>query len=230
MLHFMKRMIAEDDEYLVESTDLLFLSMNWMRLFQKQKLKKLSLTTGLCLGYLLLLVTASCINSEDSDIFEGCPRPVEADAVGIKQVFFSPYRNQRYSFASDTVSFLEFGFNFELEIQVKEDQNSGSVPGQALPLSCIQTFNIGNISNISVILTEPFAGLPIGTDISFLLITPNNKLISDLKDFKNVSVYFGTELKITPANFSQLKTRTFLFFRNGTQTFFDSTSPILKTT
>lgn len=196
---------------------------------RKINLKKVYLTLGLCLGYLILLMTSACIDGEDTGILDGCPRSKDADATGIKQVFYSPYKQQRYATASDTVDISDFRFNFELEIQVKENQNSGTLPGHAFALSCIQTYTIRNISNISVILTAPFAGLPIGTDISYLLISPDNKPISELREFENISVYFGTSLKTTPSNYSQLKTRTFLFLRNGTQTFIDSTSPYLKT-
>ncbi|MFN3999073.1 hypothetical protein [Algoriphagus sp.] len=203
--------------------------MFWIELFRKLGIKKFGLTLGLCLGYLLILITSACIDSEDSEYLEGCPRPKEADATGIKQVFFSPYKQQRYASASDTVNFSEFRFNFELEIKVKENQNSGSLPGQAFALSCIQIYNVRNISNITVILTAPFAGLPIGTDISYLLITPEEKPLSQLRQFENISVYFGSRLNLTPPNYSQLKTRTFLFLKNGTQTFVDSTSPFLKT-
>jgi hypothetical protein len=191
--------------------------------------KKAGLTVGLCFGYLILLTLASCILSEDPENTDGCPKPATADAIGIKQVFYSPYVNQRYASATDTVLLRDFRFNFELEIQVKADKDSGSLPGQAFALSCLQTFNIRNISNINVILTAPFAGLPIGTDISYLLVTAENRKISELREFENVSVYFGTSLGITPANYSQLKTRTFLFLKNGTQKFVDSTSPFLKT-
>ena len=195
----------------------------------KINLKMGGMTLGLCCGYLLIMLIGSCIESVDPTNLDGCPRPAEADAVGIKQVFFSPYKNQRYATDSDTVNLADFGFNFELDIQVKENPNSGSLPGQAFALSCIQTFNIRNISNITVILTAPFAGLPIGTDISYLLITPDQKQLSELREFENVSVYFGTSLETKPANYSQLKTRMFLFLKNGTQTFIDSTSPYLKT-
>jgi hypothetical protein len=181
------------------------------------------------MGYLLILMTSACIDSEDNGFIDGCPRPKEADALGIKEVFFSPYLNNRYSIATDTVPLSQFGFNFELDIQLKENPNSGTLPGQAYALSCIQTFNIQNISSITIVLTAPFAGLPIGTDIAYLLVTPEGKRLSELREFENVSVYFGTSLNSTPANYSQLKTRTFLFLRNGTQIFMDSTSPFLKT-
>lgn len=204
--------------------------MRLINFLQSGNFKKVSLTLGICLGYMVLLMASSCIDGEDNTLnLEGCPRPKAADALGIKQVFFSPYRMNRYSTSADTVALAEFGFNFELDIQIQENPNSGSLPGQAYALSCIQAFNIRNISNISVILTAPFAGLPIGTDISYLLLTPDNKRISELREFENVPVYFGTSLQTTPPNYSQLKTRTFLFLKNGTQTFIDSTSPYLKT-
>lgn len=189
--------------------------------------RKALATAGLGFIYLSLLVLASCI--EDPGFNEGCPAPKEADAVSIKSVFFSPYKNQRYATAADTVLFSEFGFNFELEIQELEAFDFRSLPGQAFALSCLQTYNLRNISNITVILSAPFAGLPVGTDISYLLVTPDGEKISELRDFRNVSVYFGSKLNITPSNYSQLKTRTFLFLRNGTQKVVDSTSPFLKT-
>lgn len=202
------------------------ISLSFLR---KIEFKKAALTLCLCMGYLLILMTSACIDGEDSGFIDGCPRAKEADALGIKDVFFSPYLNNRYSTATDTVPLSQFGFNFELDIQLKENPNSGSLPGQAFALSCIETFNIRNISNIMVVLTAPFAGLPIGTDISYLLVTPDNQRLSELREFENVSVYFGTSLRTTPSNFSQLKTRTFLFLRNGKQVFIDSTSPYLKT-
>jgi hypothetical protein len=201
--------------------------MVWIIKIRNKIPKKAWATISLCLAYLSVLVLVSCI--EEPGFNEGCPAPKEADAVSIKQVFFSPYKNQRYSTPADTVAFSEFGFNFELEIKELEAFNSGSFPGRALALSCVQTYNLRNISNISVVLLAPFAGLPTGTDISYLLITPDGEKISELRDFRNVSVYFGSKLNITPSNYSQLKTRTFLFLRNGTQKVMDSTSPFLKT-
>lgn len=201
--------------------------MHSIAFFLKDQLKNAILTLGLCLGYLLVLVSSGCIDAGDPTL-DGCPRPVEADATGIKQVFFSPYRNQRYATASDTVLLSEFGFNLELEIQQKEAQAFAGLPGQAYALSCIGLYNIRNISTISVLLLEPFAGLPVGTDISYALIDSEDKSLSKLRELERVTVYFGTTLTLTPENYSQLKTRTFLFLKNGTQKVFDSTSPYLK--
>ena len=188
--------------------------------------KKWKATFGLTIGYLFALITFSCVETPELD--DLCPEPAEADAMGIKDVFYSPYSNQRYSSSSDTVPLREFRFNFELEIQRKENPAGGSLPGQAFALSCLETFTIRNISNISVILTAPFAGLPIGTDIAYLLETPEGEKLSEMRTFEGISVYFGTRLTITPENYSQLKTRTFLFLKNGDCSFIDSSSPYLK--
>lgn len=200
------------------------------RIYQKHLLIIRRGVAVLCiLGVQLsLLVFGSCVDPPElSDI---CPSPGPADAVGIKNVFYSPYINQRYSTERDTVPFSEFGFNLELEIRKLEANISGSMPGQAFALSCAESFTIRNISNIIVELREPFAGLPTGTDIGYLLVTPEGKKLSELREFENVTVWFGTKLAVTPPNFSQLKTRTFLFLRNGTRYVMESTSPTLKTT
>ncbi|GMQ23606.1 hypothetical protein Aoki45_02880 [Algoriphagus sp. oki45] len=188
--------------------------------------KKWKATFCLGLTYMLAMITFSCV--EMPDLNDLCPDPIEADALSLKEVFYSPYSNQQYSSSTDTVPLGEFRFNFELEIQQKENPSGASLPGQAFALSCAQTFNIRNISNISVILTAPFAGLPIGTDIGYLLETPEGEKLSELRTFEGISVYFGTRLNITPENYSQLKTRTFLFLRNGDRSFIDSTSPYIK--
>lgn len=200
--------------------------MNFLR---EELYKSARVPLRLVVVWLLLFMTGACIDGEDKRNNEGCPGPTQAEATGIKQVFFSPYKAQRYATASETVLLSEFRFNFELEIWIKENRNSSSLPLHFEKFDCIQTFSLRNISNISVILTASFAGLPIGTDISYLLVTPDGKRLSELREFENVSVYFGTRLNTTPSNFSQLKTRTFLFLRNGTQKFVDSTSPYLKT-
>lgn len=179
------------------------------------------------LGLGIPLLLTACIQV-DEDPYNQCPLPIKAEATGIKEVFFSPYCNKRYANTSDTVSLSDFGFNFELEVKKRQNDNTEDTWQNAYPLTCEETFHIGNISNISVVLTGSFAGLPIGTDISYALITPDGKRISDLRNFENISVYFGSKLTLRPAPYSQLKTRIFVFFRNGNQAFMDSTSPYLK--
>jgi hypothetical protein len=189
--------------------------------------KKLWLTLAMGFLYGSVLILSSCLENEY--YIEGCPLPKEADAIGVKQVFYGPYTNQRYATASDTISLKDFSFNIEIEVQEKKSAFLSSFPGKTFALSCMPSYSIRNISNISVILLEPFAGLPTGTEIGFLLETLERNKLSELRVFEGISVYFGTSLKITPANNSQLKTRTFLFLKNGKQYSLDSTSPVLKT-
>ncbi|MBS4072916.1 MAG: hypothetical protein KGZ90_16425 [Algoriphagus sp.] len=178
----------------------------------------------------LLFVIAmiqSCIRI-DEDPYNRCPSPKAANAVGIKQVFFSPYKNQRYATASDTVSISDFRYNFELDLSLIGNSNS-SDSSLAYPLVCEETFRIENISNLAVILTAPFAGLPVGTDISYALLTPEGKNIAQLKTFDQVSVYFGAKLTLKPTTITQLKSRIFVFFKDGSRSYLDATSPYLKT-
>ncbi len=177
---------------------------------------------------ILLILISGCIRIEE-DPYNRCPSAIEADAIGIKQVFFSPYRNQAYSLSTDTVSFKDFRFNFELDVKKKENALSQVPQTYAYSLVCEEKYRIQNISNLTVILTAPFAGLPVGTDIAYALRTSDGKRISELRNFEEVSVYFGSSLTLNPEPYSQLKTRIFVFFRNGTQAFLDSTSPYLKT-
>jgi hypothetical protein len=167
----------------------------------------------------------SCIQIEE-DPYNRCPSPKLANAIGIKQVFFGPYINRQYAIASDTVALSDFRYNFQLDIKLIENSNSIE-SNPAYPLVCEETFRIENISNIAVILTAPFAGLPTGADISYALITPDDKNISQLKTFDQVSIYFGAKLTLKPNTISQLKSRIFVFFKDGSGSFLDATSPYL---
>lgn len=198
------------------------LSKNFLR-------RSISLTLSFFIGNLLILILFSCLSeSALQDPFGDCPEAREAEALDI-QVFYSPYENTTYAVETDTVAFGDFAFNFELTPGLMSDSGKGRFPGQAYALSCIQSFNFTNISNISVILTAPFNDLPIGTDISYLLVLPDGTLLDDLRDFKNVASFFTLDLRVTPANFSQLRTQTILFLRDGSQKVFTSNSPYLET-
>jgi hypothetical protein len=225
MLLYFRSLLGKEKD--ISRLQLLFLHMASIPLQVKGKSSK-SAHIGKCGFGFLFLLSSACIHTEDTEQLGVCPSPTEAEAVGIKQVFFSPFQNQQYASSTDTVALATFGFNFELEIVEKEPSITESFPGEIYP-TCTGSFTIRNISNISVILLEPFAGLPTGTDISYALVTPENKKLSQLKEFEKVSVYFGTRLLLVPENFSQLKTRTYLFLRDGSQITVDSTSPYLRT-
>lgn len=168
----------------------------------------------------------SCIPVKE-DPNDRCPPAIPAAAVGIEEVYFSPFKNQRSATSSDTVPLSQFGYKFKLNVS-RIQASDLDEDWSATQDFCEETFQIRNISNISVVLTAPFAGLPIGTDISYALITPNGKNISQLREFENVSVFFGSKLNLRPAPFSQLKTRIFVFLRDGRQASLESTSPYLK--
>lgn len=191
--------------------------------------KSISLTLSFLVGNLFLLVFFSCMTDPAlQDPFGSCPDPRNAKAVDIR-VFYSPYENESYAIASDTVAYEDFAFNFELTPELSSSTEKGTFPGQAFALSCAATYKFTNISDISIILTAPFNGLPIGTDITYLFVLSDGSLLDDLRNFENTANFFNMKLSITPENYAQLQTQTFLFLRDGTQKTFTSISPYLQT-
>jgi len=200
------------------------------RLVIPPRLRKiLSLTMGLSGFYMLLLVVSACETDPSlQNPFGECGPAAKADAVDIS-VFFSPYENETYATESDTVQLKDFAFNFQLIPEVQSSSEKSIFPGRAYALSCAQTFDFQNISNITIILKKEFNNLPVGTDILFLLELPDGSTLDQLRDFKKSTAYYSYKLNIVPENFSQLETQTFLFLRDGTRIVVDSTSPYIKT-
>lgn len=186
-----------------------------------------SLSLLLLIGILPIL--GSCIEPLDSTS-DRCLNIPLAEATGIKRVYFGPFKNQQARPQEDTVSVKEFSFNLELDIAVNGEVEPDPFFSNPEGISCQGIYSIRNIATLTVVLLEPFSGIPAGTDISYLLETPDGKSINELRDFERVSVYVGAKLKLQPQNYSQLKTRTFLFLRDGSIIFNDSTSPYLKNT
>lgn len=178
-------------------------------------------------GFGLFFLVSGCIESIDnaSDL---CLNVPVVEAEGIKRVYFGPFRNQQSATELDTVVVENFGFNLELDLLTDTTQQPDPFFSSTNRIACQGIYTIRNISNISVILLEPFSDLPAGTDISYLLLTPNGQSISQLREFNRVSAYIGARLNFHPEKISRLRTRTFLFLRNGSQVFLDSTSPFLK--
>ncbi len=184
-------------------------------------------TIAICSFYLSILILGSCVDQLDSDPFGNCPNAKLANAVDLK-VFYSPYENSQYAIEKDTVDFIDFRYNFELMPELVDESSLGNFPGNAYALSCAASFNFKNISNIAVTLLAPFDGLPIGTDISYLLQIDTEITLNKLREFDKQLPIFGAKLNVTPANYEQLKTRTFLFLKDGSKVIVDSTSPFLK--
>lgn len=178
-------------------------------------------------SYLVLLVLGSCVDQLDSDPFRSCPDPKKTNAIDLK-VTYSPYQGTVYSTDQDTVALKDFSLNFEIVPQLTSESYLGNMPGQAFALSCLEAYNFNNISNIAVTLLAPFHGLPIGTDISYLLQVDPETTLNRFREFDNISIYLGAKLTIVPDNYEQLKTRTFLFLKDGSKIIVDSTSPYLK--
>lgn len=189
--------------------------------------KGVFLTFLLSWAYLMVLVLGSCVDQLDSDPFGSCPSAKPADAIDLK-ITYSPYINSRFSSDQDTVSLKDFSMNFEIVPQLSIESYVRNLPGQALALSCIQTYNFKNISNIAVTLLAPFNDLPVGTDISYLLQVNPETTLNKLREFNNQSIYFSANLNIVPSNYEQLRTRTFLFLKDGKNAVIDSNSPFLK--
>ncbi len=186
-------------------------------------------TLAVILVYLSLMVLVSCIENIDSDPFGSCPDPVKGMVKNIEKVFYGPYENGRYADPSDVVAFKDFTFNLELNLEKSNEASLGfSFPGRAYALSCVQLFDVKNLSNIAVILTAPYDGIQTGTDISYLFFVNNgNKRLSEFRDFSKMTQFLGLKLEKAPSTNSQLKTKTVLYLRDGTQKTFESTSPTI---
>lgn len=192
--------------------------------------RKIQFTCLIILSYLGMVVTVACVREQLPDLYARCPGPVDANLLDAK-IFFGPYKNERYSSASDTVDIDDFFLVFEWvpERLSQQTDRRFSFPWESMALSCIAQYNFKNISNIAVILTAPFDGLPTGTDISYLLETTEQENLAEFRDFTSMDPFLGLYLKSQPENYSQLKTRTFIFLKNGTSIQLESTSPILQT-
>jgi len=189
--------------------------------------KMIKSTLGVFFAYMGLMIIGSCIENIDSDPFSGCPSAFKGFAKDIK-VHYGPYQNNRYSTENDLVPFKDFTFNLELEIEKSNEANlSSSFPGKAYALSCLESFNVDNISNIAIILAAPYEGIQNGTDISYLFFVNEEERLSEFRDFSNISRYLSLKFEKAPSNNTQLKTKTVLYLRDGTQKIFESTSPTL---
>ncbi len=194
----------------------------------KSNHKKIFSTIIVSVSYLSLLVLGACIENIDSDPFGECPTTGQKSNLIDFSVQYEPYRNNRYSISSDEVNFKDFKFNlsFTLE-QLSEAKYHSIFPGQAFALSCIAVYDIRNVSNIAILLAAPFENIPTGTDVSYLFIAQNGEPLSEFRDFSKMTTILSLTLQKTPTSKTQLKTKTIVFFKNGTQKLIESTSPTI---
>ncbi|MBN3581833.1 hypothetical protein JYB64_05495 [Algoriphagus aestuarii] len=194
-----------------------------MKLF---KYRKSSLTICLFFSYMVLLVFVSCIDQGDANPFGSCPPPRIANAKDL-MVTYAPYENSRYSTEKDTVSFKDFAFNLEIVPEVESETWLRDFPGRTYALSCAMSYNFKNISNIAVTLLAPYQNLPVGTDISYLLKVNEELTLNKLRDFGGLFPNIAMKITLPPSDYEQLKTRTFLFLKDGSKITVDSNSPYL---
>jgi len=190
--------------------------------------KKIQATLLLSLSYLLVLALPACIENIDSDPFGDCSQSTIKANLKDFEVLYEPYRNKKYSTESDEVSFKDFKMNFRLDLEpISQSSIFWDLPGNAYALSCAAVYDVRNISNIAIILSAPFEGIPTGTDVSYLFVAQNDIRLSEFRDFSKTSNFISLTLQKAPTSKTQLKTKTILFLKNGTQKIIDSISPIL---
>ncbi len=190
--------------------------------------KKLQATLLLSLSYMGLLILGACIENVDSNPFGECAKSGLKSNLKDFEVLYEPYKNEKYSAESDQVRFKDFRFNLRLAIeQISQSSITFDFPGNAYALSCAPIYDIRNVSNIAIILAAPYEGIQTGTDISYLFIAQNDIRLSEFRDFSKISNFISLTLQTAPTSKTQLKTKTIVFFKNGTQKLVESTSPTL---
>ncbi|MFT4857279.1 MAG: hypothetical protein ACI9UV_000369 [Algoriphagus sp.] len=190
--------------------------------------KNIQATLLLSVSYMALLVLSACIENVDFNPFGECSK------VGLKsnlkdfEVLYQPYKNGKYSTEADKVIFKDFRFNFNFTIeQISQSSSTFNFPGNAYALSCAALYDVRNMSNIAIILAAPYEGIQTGTDISYLFESQNDIRLSEFRDFSKISSIISLTLQRAPTSNTKLKTKTIVFFKNGTQKIVESTSPTL---
>ncbi|TVP53734.1 MAG: hypothetical protein EA341_00700 [Mongoliibacter sp.] len=187
--------------------------------------KSTLLTAVLLLFQLQLLILQACYtNPEFEDDLCGVVR--RANVIEVSQVFFSPFINGLYSEKEDTVKVEDFRFNFELEYEAIQS-SSLHFPGQCIARDCEPKFNVQNISNIQILLKEPFMDLPPGTDIAYLFRFADGTQLSRFREFNRMSQFFTLTFHGETTRAERMKTDFLIFLRNGEQLKFSSTSPYI---
>jgi hypothetical protein len=190
--------------------------------------KNIQATLLLFFSYMTLLVLGACIENVDSNPFGECSKAGLKSNLKDFEVLYQPYKNEKYSTESDEVNFKDFRFNLNLTIErISQSSSTFNFPGNAYALSCLALYDVRNVSNIAIILAAPYEGIQTGTDISYLFQTQDDIRLSEFRDFSKTSGFISLNLQKAPTSKTQLKTKTIVYFKNGTQKLVESTSPIL---
>lgn len=190
--------------------------------------KNISATLLLTFSYMGLLIFTSCVENIDPFPFDECSKLGALSNLKDFDVLYQPYENERYSTESDQVKFKDFRFNIRLELEkISKASSTINFPGNAYALSCLAIYDIRNVSNISIILSAPYEGIQTGTDISYLFVAQNDIRLSEFRDFSKITNFISLTLQKSPTSKTQLKTKTIIFLKDGTQKLVESTSPTL---
>ncbi|WP_425639152.1 hypothetical protein ACPUEN_05730 [Algoriphagus yeomjeoni] len=191
--------------------------------------KKLKLTGGVISAYMLLMVFVSCVNDPEINPFGECGGPRKANATDLT-LYYEPSQNSASATESDTVNFKDFNIYLRINWELVSEASTGSsFPGMAFALSCAPNLNFQNITGLRIELLAPYGGQEAGTDISNLVSTHDDIKLSELKDFNGSMGQYRLTVDLEPSNQSQLKTRTVLTLKNGSEKILESTSPVLLT-
>ncbi|SFB58456.1 hypothetical protein [Algoriphagus aquimarinus] len=193
------------------------------------QIKRIKMTAGILCAYLTMMIFVACVDQPDLYPFGQCAGPVSANATDIS-IIYAPYVNNKYVTESDTVKFADFNLYMKITPEVISDVSwISSFPGAAYALSCAQSFNFKNITSIKVSLLAPYGDLKAGTDISNLITINDVMKLSEFKNFDNSLAQYKLTINTQPSNKTQLKTKTILSLKNGTEKVLESTSPVLLT-
>jgi hypothetical protein len=189
--------------------------------------KSVFMTFSVMVSQLASLVSYSCFVDPAFDDLD-CSIPLKANITELKQVFYSPYENQQYALPTDTVPISDFRFNMEFEFEPINTAKNLGAPGYAYALDCVPVFDVKNISNIQVFLTDFFNELPPGRDISYLLLLPDGSQLSRFRDYSKMEQFLSLKFNFNLSNTRQLNSLVIIYLKNGEQLRLRSTSPYLN--
>lgn len=188
------------------------------------------MTLAMVSAYMSMMIFVACVDDPEINPFGECGGPIKVNATNVSLIY-EPYKNNQYATESDTVKLEEFNIYLKIDSEPVADasQTGSSFPGRAYALSCAPNLDFQNITSISITLLAPFGGKEAGTNISNLVLTHEDKKLSELTEYRNSVGTYKLKVNLTPGNQSQLKTKTVLKLKNGSEKVIESTSPVLLT-
>ena len=188
------------------------------------------MTLAMVSAYMSMMILVACVDDPEIYPFGECGGPFKVNATNVS-LFYEPYNNNQYATESDTVKLEEFNIYLKIDSEPVADASytGRSSSGRAYALSCAPNLDFQNIDSISITLLAPYGDKEAGTNISSLITTQEDKKLADLQEFKHSTGLYKLTVNLIPGNNSQLKTKTVLTLKNGSEKVIESTSPVLLT-